>query len=238
MVLKKNLIGLIVLAFSLVIFFSASNVYALQSNDSSESLSVQKQAEQAKEDAKQLAEQKKEEAQRLAEQKREEAKQLAEQKREEAKNQAEAALEQKKTEIKVKTDEQRQKACESVSERLNNNLENGSTKANKLKSVFDTHLANIQDFYTKKGLNSTNYDSVLANAKTAGSNAQASIDALDSFKFRIDCSNVGAATSNVAAFKEALNRTKNDLNAYRAAIKALLSDVKQTAEASEKAGQQ
>lgn len=238
MILKNSLLSLALVIAGLVVLVPVSSVYAQQSNEGTENLSLEKQAEQKREEAKKAAEQAKEDAQRLAEQKREDAKQLAEQKREEAKNQAEAALEQKKLELKTKTLEQKQKACESASERLNSNIDNGSGVANKFKTGFDAHLENIENFYVKKGLSSSSYETLLAEAKLAGTNAQASVDALDSFKFKVDCSNVETSTSNVAAFKESMNKARSDLNTYRTAIKALLNDVKVAAETAEKEAQQ
>lgn len=226
MSLKFKLISFSLVIVGLVAFVPVSDVFAQQSNGNSENLSIEKQAEQKREEAKKIAEQAKEDAQRAAEQKREEAI-----------NQAEAALEQKKLEIKTKTEEQKQKACESVSERLNSNIDNGSTIANKFKTGFDAHLENINNFYSKMGLTSSNYEVLFTEAELAGTNAQTSVDALDSFKFKVDCSNVNASASNVAAFKEAMNKAKNDLNAYRDAIKAFLNDVKVAAETAEK-GQQ
>ena len=205
MILKNSLLSLILVIAGLVVLVPVSSVYAQQSNEGTENLSLEKQAEQ---------------------------------KREEAKNQAEAALEQKKVELKTKTQEQKQKACESVSERLNSNIDNGSGVANKFKNGFDAHLENIENFYVKKGLSSSSYETFLAEAKLAGTNAQASVDALDSFKFKVDCSNVETSTSNVAAFKEAMNKARSDLNTYRNAIKALLNEVKVAAETAEKEAQQ
>ena len=238
MKLKNVLFVFTILLANLAIFVPLSGVDALQGEGNPDSSSLEMQAEQKREEAKKNAEQAKEDAQRLAEQKREEAKQLAEQKREEAKKQAESALEQKKVEFKAKTVEQKQKACESVSDRLNSSLDNGSSVASKLKSGFDTHFTNIENFYIKMGLFSVNHDTLLEQAQLAGTNAQASVDALDSFKFKVDCSNVETSTSNVAAFKEAMNKARTDLNSYRVAVKAFLNDVKIAAESAEKAVQQ
>lgn len=244
--IKTHKIGLVVLALvASVVAIPASTVFARQGGAEAETKTATSQTEQQKKDlqtqleqAKQDAEKKREEAKQLAEKQREEAKNLAEQKREQAKQAAETALEQKKTEIKSKTEEQKKQACESVTGSLNNKLSGGVSKSTNLKSVFDKHLSNIQDFYTKKNLKVANYDTLLAGAQAAGASAQASIDALKSFTPKVDCSNVGATTANVAGYKEAINKVRADLNTYRTAIKNLLSPIKQAAEATKTEGQQ
>jgi len=182
---------------------------------------------------KKRAEQKKEDAQRQAEQKREDLKQQAEIKRETAKNRAEELLSQKKNSIKERTEAEKQKSCEQISSNLSKKLANGISRAEKHKTLFDNHLTKIEEFNASKQLTVSNYEALLATAQTAQTQAQTSIDGLKSFTPKVDCTNLGATTNNVAGYQVAIGDVKSDLNAYRTAIKDLLTAVKQAYEASE-----
>lgn len=227
--IKLALFALAMLGIGLIL--PLATTYALDGQEV-QNTEMSEQQKKELEAIKKRAEQKKEDAQRQAEQKREDLKQQAEIKRETAKNRAEELLSQKKASIKQRTEEEKQKSCEQISSNLSKKLSNGSSKAEKHKSLFDNHLTKIEEFNANKKLTVDNYDALLATAQTARAQAETSIDNLKSFTPKVDCTNLGATTNNVAGYQVAIGDVKSDLNAYRTAIKNLLTAVKQAYEAS------
>lgn len=179
-----------------------------------------------------VKESKEAEIQKLKEQKEGEIQKIQAQK-EQAKKDFEASKETAKQKIaeqkatfKERTEQERQKSCQAISANLAKRLQNSKSKATEHKAKFDKHLARIQEFHDKKQYTIANYDSLLVNAQAASSKAQVAIDTLSQYTTIVDCNNVGAATENIAGYKEALDSTKNALNAYRQSLKELLVAVK------------
>ena len=56
---------------------------------------------------------------------------------------------------------------------MSKKLANGSSRAEKHKTLFDNHLTKIEEFNANKKLTVANYDTLLATAQTAQAQAQA-----------------------------------------------------------------
>lgn len=135
-------------------------------------------------------------------------------------------LEAKKEAAKTRTEQERKKACEARSDELTTRLNNKIKNAEDHKAVFDKIFARVTTFHDSKGLMTANYDDLLAKATAAQQAASDSIATLKSFNTTVDCTNVGAAATKLAAFKDALTQTKDSLKAYRTAIKNLTVAIK------------
>lgn len=135
-------------------------------------------------------------------------------------------LEAKKDAAKTRTEAERTKFCETKSTELSARLKNRVTDAEKHKAVFDKIFARVTAFHDSKQLTTADYDSLVAKVTSAQQAASDSIATLKGFDATVDCSNVGAATTKIAAFKDALTQTRDSLKAYRTALKNLTVAVK------------
>jgi hypothetical protein len=136
------------------------------------------------------------------------------------------ALEAKKDDTKKHTEQERQKSCEARSADLTKKLNKKVADATKHKAVFDKIFTRIKDFHDTKNLDTTNYATLVANVDTAQASADAAIATLKGFDTTFDCTQVDAAASKVAAFREALKTTRDSLKAYQTSIKNLIVAVK------------
>ncbi|HSW78607.1 MAG TPA: hypothetical protein VLF88_01125 [Candidatus Babeliales bacterium] len=123
------------------------------------------------------------------------------------------------------TQAQRQKSCEARKSSLEKRMTNAVAHAKKHKAVFDKMFTRVQNFYTTKKLNVTDYDSHKANVVTAQTNAQASIDALAALDVNVDCSSQNVADS-VSAFQQAVKTSRDSLKAYRTTLVDLINSLK------------
>jgi hypothetical protein len=99
------------------------------------------------------------------------------------------------------------------------------TQAQKHKQVFDMIYTRVQDFYTNKKLNVSDYDSLKAKVDAAQADAAASIQALQDTDVTVDCTSSTVADS-VSAFQTAVGDTRDSLKAYRAALVDLINSLK------------
>lgn len=133
--------------------------------------------------------------------------------------------------VQAKTHIVRQKACEARKAGLERRMDRAVTQAEKHKAVFDKIYNRVKEFHDDKNLATPNYEQLAAVVDTAQSDAAASIAALDSLNFEIDCTQDNVADS-VTAFKEALKETRDSLKDYRKAIVDFVKAVHQSAKES------
>lgn len=135
-------------------------------------------------------------------------------------------LEAKKDAAKTRTEAERIKFCESKSTELNSRLNKKVSDAEKHKAVFDKIFVRVTAFHDSKQLTTADYERLVTKATSAQQAAGNSIATLKSFDGSVDCSNVGAAATKLAAFKEVLTQTRDSLKAYRTELKNLTVAVK------------
>lgn len=135
-------------------------------------------------------------------------------------------LEAKKEAAKAKTAEERKKVCEAKSSELSTRLKDKVASVEKHKAVFDSIFSRVTTFYASKNLNATGYDDLLAKTQAAQQAAADSIATLKTFNTTVDCNDVGAAATKIAAFKDSLTQTRDSLKAYRTALKNLVVAIK------------
>jgi hypothetical protein len=147
---------------------------------------------------------------------------LAEQFREQAKEQLQAARQN----AKEQSEAHREQACNARKANLTNRMANSVRHAQKLKGVMDSFFTRVQDFYTSKNLNVSNYDTLKSDVVTAQTNAANSITALQALNTDgIDCTSSTVADS-VSAFRKAVSNTRDSLKAYRKSLVALITALK------------
>jgi hypothetical protein len=139
--------------------------------------------------------------------------------------QAKAELAEKKAQIKEQTQEHRQQACEARKSELTKRMSRAVTQAQKHKEVFDKIYTRVQDFYTNKQLNVSDYDSLKAKVDAAQADAAAGIQALKETDVSVDCTSSTVADS-VSAFQSAVGSTRDSLKAYRSALVDLINSLK------------
>lgn len=147
---------------------------------------------------------------------------LAEQFREQAREQLQAARQN----AKEQTEAHREQACTARKANLTTRMANSVRQAQTLKGVIDSFFTKVQDFYTAKNLNVSNYDSLKSDVVTAQTNAANSIMALQALNTDgIDCTSSTVADS-VSAFRTAVSSTRDSLKAYRKSLVALITALK------------
>lgn len=119
------------------------------------------------------------------------------------------------------SEQQRQSSCKAHQAEINNRVSNYSVAAQRHLTVFEGILTKVQNFYTTKKLNVSNYDTLLAAAQSKQADAQTAVDALKALNVSIDCTQPDPAQS-VATVKTAVSNARSALQAYRAAIKDLI----------------
>jgi hypothetical protein len=137
-------------------------------------------------------------------------------------------LEQKRAERKSKAQERltaaKQQVCENRKEKIAAIMKRAVTRAENHVSVFDKITTRVKDFYTKKGNTLANYDELVAAVDAAKAKAVADIETLKTLD-ELDCSSEDPK-GNAEDFKTALGTVKEDLKAYRTAVKNLIVGVK------------
>ncbi|HET7529196.1 MAG TPA: hypothetical protein VFJ84_03140 [Candidatus Saccharimonadales bacterium] len=147
---------------------------------------------------------------------------LAEQFRMQAKEKVRTEREQAREQHSA---EARQKSCTARKNALTNRMTNSVRWAKQHKQVFDNIYTQVQNFYSAKQLDVTNYTTLKAAADVAQTNADASIVALQSTDISIDCTAPDVASA-VSAFQSAIGSTRDTLKAYRAALVDLVKALK------------
>lgn len=122
---------------------------------------------------------------------------------------------------KTKTAEQRQKVCEAHKSGLTNKFKRTVTNSQRIQTRIDEVFNKAQTYQQTKNITVANWDSLVASAQTAKAASAASITALQGVTPTIDCNSTSVA-SDVATFKTAAGQTRDNLKAYRTAVKALL----------------
>jgi hypothetical protein len=103
-------------------------------------------------------------------------------------------------------------------------MANAVRTAKTIKGVIDDKYTRVQDFYTSKSLNVTNYQTLKDAVDTAQAAAADSISALQATNTTIDCTS-GNAAETVSAFRTAVGNTRDSLKAYRKALIALITQI-------------
>jgi hypothetical protein len=142
----------------------------------------------------------------------------------ELKQQAQDDLSQRKQKGKSLTDEQRKNVCQNRKQGLTTKFDRITTNSQRIQTRIDGVLQKAEDYKTSKNLNPTDWDSLVAAAESAQSASSDSITALKELKPTVDCNNTSVA-SDVATFKAAAAETRDNLKAYRTAVKAVLKSL-------------
>ncbi len=114
-----------------------------------------------------------------------------------------------------------QKRCEAHKQGLTNKFSHIVTNSQRIQDRITDVLTKAQAYQTAHNLTVANFDTLVATAQSAGATSAASITSLKAVTPSLDCNNVSVA-SDVATFKTAAKTTRDDLKAYRTAVKAVL----------------
>jgi len=119
----------------------------------------------------------------------------------------------------------RQKACEARQKSIDKRTGNFSAAAQRHLEVFNKIFTKVQAFHDSKGLNVTDYDTLVATVTAKQTAAQAAVDALKALDVQIDCTQSDPA-GTVATIKTAVTDAHNALKDYRKALKDLVVALK------------
>ena len=161
-----------------------------------------------------------------------------EQRKAQFRKKAEDDVAKKRSELsqkKAKNSEERRKRCESHKQGLTNKFERIVNKSQKIQTRIDKILDKAQAYSDTSGIVPDNYASLLAAAQAAKTTSAASITDLQAISPTIDCNSESVA-SDVATFKAAAAKVRDDLKAYKTSVKALLKSLKEAKPASESEG--
>ena len=151
---------------------------------------------------------------------------------------AEDDVAKKRSEIadkKAKNSEERKNRCESHKQGLTNKFERIVSKSQKIQTRIDGILDKAQAYKDSGGLNPDNWNTLLAAAQAAKTTSAASITDLQAISPTIDCNSESDA-SDVATFKAAAAKVRDDLKAYKTSVKALLKSLKDAKPSTESEG--
>lgn len=155
-------------------------------------------------------------------------------KRAEFRQRAESEIEQKRSEMgekKAKNAEERKNRCESHKDGLTNKFSRIVTNAKKHQARIDKFLDKATAYKDSSNLAPENWDTLLASAQAAKETSTASIADLEAITPTIDC-NSDSVASDVATFKAAAQKVRDDLKAYKTSVKALLKSLRDAKQAS------
>lgn len=133
-----------------------------------------------------------------------------------------------RTEVEAKKAEIKKQVCEQRQQRLQERIPRLATSANVLKTNFDKIYTRIQGFYEKGQLSVSNYDQLKSAADNAQAEAAASVEALNDYKFTLDCDNPKTG-QQLDGFRQAAKLAKEDLKEYRKALVDLISAMRAAA---------
>ncbi|HSX36899.1 MAG TPA: hypothetical protein VLG13_02155 [Patescibacteria group bacterium] len=131
-----------------------------------------------------------------------------------------------------KTAEQKTKACEAHKQGLTTKFAAISKNAAAFQTRIDDIFAKAQAFQTANNVTVPNWDTLVAAAAAAQTTSSTSIANLKAVTPTLDCNNVSVA-SDVATFKVAAQTTRDDLKAYKAAVKDVLQALRAAKAATE-----
>lgn len=137
------------------------------------------------------------------------------------KAQAAQLLQKDRQNKKAKSVADRQKACQAhlteLQTREANYAKAGQTHYNTFTDIYNKVLA----YQAQKNLTVSNYATLKTNVDTAQATAQAAVTTLGSTNVQVDCTAQDPAAS-LAVLKTAVSTARQDLQAYRTAIKNLI----------------
>lgn len=125
--------------------------------------------------------------------------------------------------------EERQKNCQARQQNIQKRLTNAQSRAQRHLDTINGVLAKIESSNVDTSKIS-NYATLLAAAKQAQTQAASSVAALKAVNPTIDCT-ADKPVQSLADFKVALEQSRTDLKSYRASVKAILSQIESTANA-------
>lgn len=156
-------------------------------------------------------------------------------KRAEFRQKAEQEIEQKQAERehggkKSKSKEDRHKSCESHKQGLTTKFSRIVTNAQRKQAKIDKILDKATAYKDSSNLSPDNWDTLLAAAQAAKTTSATSIEDLQAITPTIDC-NSDSVASDVATFKTAAAKARDDLKAYKTSVKALLKSLRDAKQA-------
>lgn len=126
------------------------------------------------------------------------------------------------------TDAERQKNCQAAEHGLSAKLANLQKNGAKFQAQIDSVYQKALTYQSTNNLNPTGIDQLEATANSAKITSAASVSALSNLSVNLDCTSSTVA-NNVATFRAAAKQARDDLNAYRKAVKAVLVSLKEAA---------
>jgi hypothetical protein len=138
---------------------------------------------------------------------------LREEKRAATTDAKQAALERKK--------EKRQNICQSRKQGLENKFARIVTNSERFQTRIDSILDKAVEYQQTNNVEAGNFDELVTAAETAQSTSSDSIAKLKAFQPSIDC-NSETVSSDVQSFKAAAATVRDDLKAYKQAVKNVL----------------
>jgi hypothetical protein len=123
-----------------------------------------------------------------------------------------------KDHAKLHTEAERGKSCSARKDALTKRMANAVAAAQRHKDTFDSIYAKVKAFHDTKGLNTTDYASLVTATDSAQADATAKIAALKALNVTVDCTQVNSLATNLSAFREAVGSTRDSLKAYRKAL--------------------
>ncbi len=136
---------------------------------------------------------------------------------------SQAALQ--RAEAQTRLADNKLKACENRQQAIKNIMTRISQRGQKQLDLFGTIAARAEDFYTTKGYQLANYDSLVAAVNTQHSVAQTTVDSIASDGTGFDCNGTDPK-GFVGSFQDSLNNEINALQAYRVSVKNLIVGIK------------
>lgn len=130
------------------------------------------------------------------------------------------------------TDAQRPKVCEAHKQGLTNKFTVIARNSQSYQTRIDDIYAKALTFQTSKNVSSVDLTALIATADAAKDTSDSSVANLLELKPTLDCNNLSVA-SDVATFKTAAGQTRTDLKAYKAAVKAVLQNLKSVTKTSD-----
>jgi len=117
------------------------------------------------------------------------------------------------------------KACENREKAINNILDRIAKRGERRLDVYSAIFNRVQEFYEKKGLSVSNYDTLVADVNAKKAAAQAALAQIDAntVDFKCDGSDPKGAA---ASFKDDLKVQIKALQAYKQSIKNLIMAIK------------
>jgi hypothetical protein len=119
------------------------------------------------------------------------------------------------------------KACEAHKAEFGKRASNYAAAAQRHLDTFDKIFTKLQDFYKNKGLNVSNYDTLVADATAKQTAAANAVKALKDADVTLDCSSTTVdPASTVATLKVAVQNARQALKDYRTSLKDLVVALK------------